>query len=244
MRRSLHGGAGGATPGEPIGGGAGARPWPRAGDRPGRQVSDDRGVSTTSPSDAAPAAGPPAPAGGRRRGGGNLRSMVISLVVIRPSWPCWWPSCPASTGSASRRSTSPGRPSRGRPRDRLADRASRGLPDGWKANAVRYVRSTDGLHDLARRLRSPDRPVHRDRADQGRDVRRGSPRRPTAAGTTGDAAGGRPDVAHIRPRRQGAEQPGAPGGRAHRRSRRSSPAPAPYDELATFAERLRPVTPG
>ena len=116
------------------------------------------------------------------------------------------------------------------------------LPAGWRANAVRFERSTDGLQTWHAGYVSPDDQYIAIEQTQGATPR-GSPRRPTAAGTRARCR--RPGRTWAKIRRGDKVQIGL----VHRGTGPKDvttivTGTAPYDELVTFAERLRPVTAG
>ena len=116
------------------------------------------------------------------------------------------------------------------------------LPAGWRANAVRFERSTDGLKTWHAGYVSPDDQYIAIEQTQGRHLhvgRRADQPRPGR----GHAAGGR---AHVGEDRRGDK---VQISLVHRGTGPKDvttilTGTAPYDELVTFAERLRPVTPG
>jgi len=123
------------------------------GDSPYRWAfGDDGSVSTTSVPDTAPAPAGQPPA---RRGLGNLRSMVISMVVIMAAGLAWVAMVPRvrEINQPAVDVTSVARQVRHETSWLISQPQ---LPAGWKATNVRFVAAGDGLRTWHAGYLSPD----------------------------------------------------------------------------------------
>ena len=111
--------------------------------------------TTSSQPDASPAAGA-APQGRPKRGMGTLKNMVISMVVVLAFVVVWIAMVPRPNAITQPPVDVTSVAQQVRAETHWPILQPRGLPAGWRATSVRFVRSTDGLMTWHAGYQSPD----------------------------------------------------------------------------------------
>lgn len=111
--------------------------------------------TTSSQPDASPAAAA-APEGRPKRGMGTLKNMVISMLVVLAFVVVWIAMVPRPNAITQPPVDVTSVAQQVRAETHWPILQPRGLPAGWRATSVRFVRSTDGLMTWHAGYQSPD----------------------------------------------------------------------------------------